>query len=302
MSCSFEPRPCSSTTSGAAGSVAPAVATTGAANVAAVTARPPGRARRRCGRRPSGVPRRAGRGARPVPRLELAPAGLGQHPHHLELVAVRVAAVDALGGAVAGLPGVGVEVRQGEPGLLELLDGVDLPRQVVQPQGAVRAGRLLADPEQPEVVVVPGPGQPQEGGVRAGLARHHRHVEGLLVERDAALQVGHEQHGVVEADGVDGHRGLLSGGGVGAWRGQAATPKPPVQETFSSTASVSCRKPSASSSRARLSEPASTAFEAAGGDDAGQRGLGVGVVAGDQHGGGQRRRRCRRRAWRRRWC
>ena len=70
---------------------------------------------------------------------------------------------------------------------------------------AARARRLGADPEQAEVVVVAGPGQAQEGGVGAGLARHDRHVEGLLVEGDAALQVGHEQHGVVEADGVDGH-------------------------------------------------------------------------------------------------
>ena len=35
-----------------------------------------------------------------------------QHPHHLELVAVGVGAVDALGGAVAGLARVGVEPGQ----------------------------------------------------------------------------------------------------------------------------------------------------------------------------------------------
>ena len=135
---------------------------------------------------------------------------------------------------------------------------------------------------------MPGPGQPQERGVGARLAGHDRHVEGLLVERDAALQVGHEQHGVVEADGVDGHGACSFWVWVRVVVGQATTPKPPVQETFSPAARVSCRKPTASSSRARVSEPASMAFEATGGDDAGQGRLGVGVVAGDQHGGGQR--------------
>src|SRR5690606_13498970 len=41
---------------------------------------------------------------------------------------------------------------------------------------------------------------------------------------------------------------------------QAMTPKPDVQATFSPAARVSCRKPTASSSRARLSEPASLAL------------------------------------------
>jgi hypothetical protein len=35
------------------------------------------------------------------------------------------------------------------------------------------------------------------------------HVESLLVELDASFHVGHEEHGVVEADGVDGHGGAL---------------------------------------------------------------------------------------------
>ena len=46
----------------------------------------------------------------------LAPGVARQHPHHLELVAVRVDAVDALGGAVAGLAGVRAEVRERQPG------------------------------------------------------------------------------------------------------------------------------------------------------------------------------------------
>src|SRR5688500_17873420 len=47
--------------------------------------------------------------------LVVAPAGLGQHPHDLELVAVWVLGVEALGGAVAGLTGEGAEVGQGAP-------------------------------------------------------------------------------------------------------------------------------------------------------------------------------------------
>ena len=70
-------------------------------------------------------------------------------------------------------------------------------------------------------------------------------------------EVGHEQHGVVEADGIDGHRESQVLGGTG---GQATTPKPPVQETFSLAARVICRKPRLSSSRARFRAPASIAF------------------------------------------
>src|SRR5690606_14637569 len=77
-----------------------------------------------------------------------APLGLRQHPHHLELVAVGVRAVDALGRAVAGLSGVGVETRQGGSRLLELLDGVDLPGQVVEPERSARTRRLIPDPEE----------------------------------------------------------------------------------------------------------------------------------------------------------
>ena len=154
-------------------------------------------------------------------------------------------------------------------------------------------------------MVVARAGQAQEGGVGAGLAGHDRHAEGLLVERDAALEVGHEQDGVVEADGVDGHgalplRCVLAGGGQGA--GQAMTAKPPVQDTFSVAARVICRKPIDSSSRARDKRADVDGHEAATGHERGDRGLGVGVVPGDQDGGGLRRPPCRRRGWRRTWC
>ena len=176
ISLSLEPRPCSRTTSGAAGSVAPCVATTGGVKASVVidvvhrdqlgggadagpAATSPGRSRRSTGAAFAKSPQ----------------LGLGQHPHHLELVAVGVLGVDALGRAVARLAGEGVEVGQGEPRLLELLDGVDLPGQVVEAEAAAGSRRLGADPEQAEVVVVAGPGQAQEGGVGARFARHDLH-------------------------------------------------------------------------------------------------------------------------------
>jgi hypothetical protein len=60
--------------------------------------------------------------------------------------------------------------------------------------------------------MVAGPGQAQEGGVRARLAGGHLHPERGGPEGDGALEVGDEQDGVVEADrrdrrGHDGSRG-----------------------------------------------------------------------------------------------
>jgi hypothetical protein len=51
----------------------------------------------------------------------------GEHPHQFELVAVRICAVDALGGAVAGFAGVGTGIEEHLAGGGELVDGVELP-------------------------------------------------------------------------------------------------------------------------------------------------------------------------------
>jgi hypothetical protein len=99
-----------------------------------------------------------------------SPGGARKHPHDLELVAVWIAAVDALGGAVAGLAGVGVEVRQGQAALLQFVDGVDLPGEVVEAQRAPRPGWLRADAEQAQVVVVARPGSRR----KAACARDSR--------------------------------------------------------------------------------------------------------------------------------
>ena len=58
-----------------------------------------------------------------------------------------------------------------------------------------------ADAEQAEVVVVARAGQPQERGVGAGFAGDDLHAEHVGVEALGAVEVGDEQHGVVEANG-----------------------------------------------------------------------------------------------------
>ena len=253
-----------------------------------------------CARHPSGRPRRARSSRSTGAAFSNSPQSrLGQHPHHLELVAVRVLAVDALGGAVAGLAGVGVEVHQGVPGLLELLDGVDLPGQVVEPERA--AGRAAA--RRPRTGRGRG-GCPTGAGAGTrrsrGLPRHDRHPEGLLVEGDAALEVADEQHGVVEADGVDGHGGASFRWSVGWCRSggdaEAAGPGDLLvggEGDLQEAEGLELAGP--------LERAGVDGLQAAGGDDAGQSDLASAsspamstvVVRG---------RRCPRRGCRRRWC
>ena len=134
-----------------------------------------------------------------------APLGAGEHPHQLELVAVGVGAVEALGGAVAGLAGVGAGVEQRLAGGGELVDRVELPGQVVEADGTAALGAAGgADAEQAEVVVVARAGQAQEGGVGPGFAGDDVHAEDVGVEGQRPVEVGDEQDGVVEADGRDG--------------------------------------------------------------------------------------------------
>ena len=93
---------------------------------------------------------------------------------------------------------------------LELVERVDLPRQVVQADGAApgaaRAG-ARADLEHAEVVVVGRAGRLEE----RALARHvdqRLEPEHLLVELAGDLDVADVEHGVVEAG--DGHGRLLT--------------------------------------------------------------------------------------------
>jgi hypothetical protein len=131
-----------------------------------------------------------------------APLVAGQHPHDLELVAVGVGAVQAQGGAVAGLAGERACLGEAAAGVGELIDGVELPGEVVEPDRAAALGATGApDAEQPEVVMVARAWQAEERGVGAGFTGDDLHAEHLGVEGQRAFEVGDEQHGVVEADG-----------------------------------------------------------------------------------------------------
>src|SRR6266545_7208428 len=130
----------------------------------------------------------------------------GRHdPGELELDAVRILAVERLRGAVVGRADQGTGLGQLGGQLLQVVERVDLPGEVVQADGAPhRRGRLIADLEQSEVVVVGRPGRPEECGARyAAHVVDHPEAEHVTVEGDAARHVSHVEHGVVEA--VDGH-------------------------------------------------------------------------------------------------
>ena len=134
--------------------------------------------------------------------LVRSPLAARQHPHQFEFVAVGVGAVDALGGPVARLTAVGTRLEQGRSGGGELVDRVELPGEVVQPDAAaaLRAAGG-ADTEQAEVVMVPLAWQSEERGVGAWFAGDDLHAEQVGVEAQRPFQIGDEQHGVVEADG-----------------------------------------------------------------------------------------------------
>ena len=74
--------------------------------------------------------------------------------------------------------------------------------QVVEPECAAplrSAGG--ADTEQAEVVVVARSGQAQKGGVGTGFTRNDFQAEQVGVEAQRPVEVGDEQHGVVETNG-----------------------------------------------------------------------------------------------------
>jgi len=129
----------------------------------------------------------------------LVPGGTGEHPHDLELVAIRVGAVDALRCSVRRLTseGTGVADRGAECG--ELVDGVHLPGEVAQARLALYRTRAShSEGEQPEVVVVARIGRRQERGIHPLHGGHHGEAQYLGVELQGAVEIGHEQHRVIE--------------------------------------------------------------------------------------------------------
>src|SRR5689334_18413490 len=106
--------------------------------------------------------------------LVLAPRLARDAPHDLELVAVGILAVERLRDAV--VRGASERARRGEHlrGIGQVLDGRDLPREVVEARRAARrARRRVAHREQPEVVVVVTAGRAHEHGPATQLVRDH---------------------------------------------------------------------------------------------------------------------------------
>ncbi len=69
-----------------------------------------------------------------------SPGVTGQEPHHLELVAVGIEPVHALGGAMRRLAGQGTGLEEPGPGVGQIVDRVDLPSEVVQANAALGFG------------------------------------------------------------------------------------------------------------------------------------------------------------------
>src|SRR5687767_7400646 len=86
--------------------------------------------------------------------LVVAPLLAGYEPHHLELVAVRVAAIQRLRGSVIALTHERAELFEHGASLGEVVDRGDFPREVIEPDGSPhRALRSRTEREQPEVVM-----------------------------------------------------------------------------------------------------------------------------------------------------
>ena len=88
----------------------------------------------------------------------------------------------------------------------EVLDGRDLPGQVVQTDRAARrTRRRRTDREQAQVVVVVATGRAHEHGLATELAGHDLEAEDARVELGRRLRVAHEQDGVIQPGDRDAH-------------------------------------------------------------------------------------------------
>ena len=94
----------------------------------------------------------------------------------------------------------------------EVFDPIDLPRQVVEADGAAdRARRTVSDREQPEVVIVLGAPSAQEGGAhRLPVVVHGLETEDISVERDRPFDITDVKHGMIEAAHGDGRHARVN--------------------------------------------------------------------------------------------
>ena len=173
------------------------------------------------------------------------------------------------------------------------------PRPVVQRRQPVRASRTASGAAVAEVqarqrAVVRGPGPVRLLGLERGDAAQVRGER--VVGRDPGVGGG---GGVPTADG--GHGGLLGGVSLDGRSGDDARSRR-SRRSSRAAARVICRKPRASSSRARFSAPASIARRPPAVTIPASERLGVGVVAGDEDGGRLAADRAGGQGGRRSWC
>ena len=140
------------------------------------------------------------------PPLVVAPLLARQQVHDLELVPVGVVAVEALRRPVVGLAHERACPEQVTASRGELVDRAHLPGEVVQPdRPARRTGRLGADREQAQVVVVVRPLGAEEGH-EVAFAGDDLEAEQVAIEAACPVEVPYVQDGVVEPTHGD-HRG-----------------------------------------------------------------------------------------------
>ena len=185
-------------------------------------------------------------------------------------------------------------LRGQDPGRLdEVLDGRDLPGEVVEPDRAARRPRrVCAHGEEAEVVVVLAAGRTQEDRTTAERALDDLEAEDPAVELRRPRRVTHVQDGVVEASDRDPHGRSLprAGGGVEGARHAAALTvagaptsfQPDCQLPSFAMFTVMLRNARPSSWRARASGPTSTGSRPIEATSCRTSALAVGVVAGDE--------------------
>src|SRR6185503_17884728 len=130
--------------------------------------------------------------------LGVAPRFARDAPHDLELVAVGIGTVERLGDAVVARATEGAGIAKLARGRGEVLDGRDLPGEVVQADRATRrTRRLRADREEAEIVVVVAVPGTHEHGATLDVV-DDLEAEEAAVEIRRRLRVADVEDGVVE--------------------------------------------------------------------------------------------------------
>jgi hypothetical protein len=129
-------------------------------------------------------------------------------PADLELEAVGILRVERLGGGVVGGADQRARLLQPNRDLLQVAERLDLPGDVVQPDGpasGVRFGGVRSDREQGQVVIVGRVRRLEE--LRAGHLADHPEPKQVPVEGERPVSIAHVEHRVVHS--LDGHAATI---------------------------------------------------------------------------------------------